>query len=319
MVTATSCPRRSPSSRVHRSRAAVESSTGPARSPSRSTTQCSSATAALSWTIRSPTRKDDGQWIDPTASPSRHGRTPSTSPRWLPRCAATAPSCRALELVTARSAPWPTGATWSASTAISPRCRHQTRPNGPASSIVVWSDVTMPGSRNTACTIIPSPAPGRSTSAAISESVRGDVDSRSRPLRRTSVPTTVTRSSADESTVVTAGPAIETTRVRRAFDHPANASTRPVTSSAAISAMTTGVPVSRAISPATTHAAMSDPAPGDGPRGRVCSVATTVKSSEARPSTRTRPRFLARRRRWRSKRPHGGPTPAHSLGRHRSG
>ena len=171
MVTATSCPRRSPSSRVHRSRAAVESSTGSARSPSRSTTQCSSATAARSWTIRSPTRKDDGQWIDPTASPSRHGRTPSTSPRWLPRCAPTAPSCRALELVTARSAPWPTGATWSASTAISPRCRHQMRPNGPASSIVVWSDVTMPGSRNTACTIMLSPAPGRSTSAAISESV----------------------------------------------------------------------------------------------------------------------------------------------------
>ncbi len=85
--------------------------------------------------------------------------------------------------------------------------------------------------------------------------VRGDVDSRSRPLRRTLVPATVTRSSADESTVVTGGPAIETTRVRRAFDHPANASTTPVTSSAAISAMTTGVPVSRAISP------------GDDPRG----------------------------------------------------
>ncbi len=69
----------------------------------------------------------------------------------------------------------------------------------------------------------------------------------------------------------------------RAIQPSASAST--ATASPAMSAMTTGVPVSRAIAPATTHAATNAAEPGETPAGRVRSaVATVVRSSEGRPS-----------------------------------
>ena len=78
---------------------------------SRSTIHRSSAVVRRSCTISSSVRSDDAQCTEFVESPCRHGRMPSISPTWLPRCASLAPSVVASRRSTVTDGPWATGAT----------------------------------------------------------------------------------------------------------------------------------------------------------------------------------------------------------------
>ncbi len=252
----------------------------------RSTIQVSSLVAARSCTISSPARSADGQCTEPTPSPSRHARTPSMSPRWLPRLADLGPSCVEGDRSTSTSGPAPVGATWIGVTGTSHLCRHRVSPSGPAASTATTTVSTMPASRKR--TVVPRSPIGddvaddprvRTPASRVSAS-RGDavaVSSDATTVRCQSLRPRLgspSRSNAivtgvSVSMVVTSGPVTVRTRIRRIRAQPAAASANAATSTPVMIASTDGAPVSRAIAAEAAHAAMSAGLPGASPVGRV--------------------------------------------------
>ena len=238
--TSTSCPSRRASPRVQRNRSGSAAS--------RSMSHRSSIEVTRSCTINSSVRSDDAQWTEFVASPRRHGRTPSISPPWLPRRAATEPSLSEVLRSTSSSGPCPIGATWSGSMAVVCTRRHQNRPAGPATWTVTVSSLTIPGDSKRTVTLSvsdvarPAGPSGRSASAmpTTAPSGRVIVIRRRSIARGDSGPSIVTSTARSSPTVATAGATAERTCTERADHHPAMISYTAATSAAARIRITAG-------------------------------------------------------------------------------
>ena len=183
---ATSCPSRMPSKAATSKRDAVASSTVSLGS---AMVQRSSLLDARSCTMRVRLRRLDDQCTELPPSPSRHGRTPSTSPSVLPRAAERSPASFDAAAVISSVGPSGAGATAMGSMPTVNLRRVQNKPGAPVAITSMTSSLTMPGVGKTAETSAwpassKSRRPHRSDLGVALEDADNDVAIRWQPVDR---------------------------------------------------------------------------------------------------------------------------------------
>ena len=210
-----------------------------------------------SWTISDPARSVDGQCTPTAPSPSRQGRTPSTSPLLVPSRADPSPRSVSVDRMKGTIGPTGRGATRIGSRCTSKRRRHHTRPEAPPVSTSTITTSITPGSGNRTSTVC---AALDTTIASPSGWPPDRITIRSGPTDvRSATPTiTATRS----PTVVSAGAVTDTMVSRRTARPPSsNAAISPATV-AANTSTTAAAPVSLAMPNPTAHMRPKNADPG---------------------------------------------------------